>query len=174
MGYSGGSTVSGRTGAPGVKRDMKSIITVILTGLVCFMCVINSNASDPATEAKGLVDDAIAMFRKKGREYTLKVMNSVSGPFRSGSMYVFAISMEGVMLANLANRDLVGKDVTKMKDWNGTAYFLEMLNLAKEDGKGWAEYWRVRHGQENPTLTRAFVMRVPDEDLFLVATYYAQ
>ncbi len=142
--------------------------------IVASACAVHAIAYDPATVAKNLVRDAVTMFEQKGRDYTLRVVGNISGPFRKGSTHAFVMSMKGIVLAHPANKELVGKDVTTIKDWNGTLFFRDMVTVAREDKKGWVEYWWLRHGQQKPTLTRTYIEAVPNEDLFVAASYYAE
>ena len=143
--------------------------------IVALTFAIPSNAADPATISKGLVQDAVTMFEHKGRDYTLRVLSNISGPFRKGSIYAFAVSMNGVMLAHPANKDLVGKDVTNMKDWNGTRFFREMVNLARGrwERDGWNTGGSVT-AKKNPPSQEPTSSRSPTKILFVAASYYAK
>jgi signal transduction histidine kinase len=122
--------------------------------------------------AVSLVDKAIASFQDKGKDYTLRLLNTIDGPFRKGPIYVFATSLQGVTLSHPANRNLRGKNVLRLKDARGKEFIKEFIAVAKDPGSGWVEYWWKRHGEKRATLKRSFIKRVPGEDFLVGAGFY--
>lgn len=162
-----------------------------ILGVCCSMlllcCFFTANAQDKtpqtatkyapltgqAAVVKNLVEKAAASFASKGKEKTFALINSMTGPFRKGEIYVYAADMENVVLAHPANRKLVGKNMTYMKDAKGRPFVEELHAVATGPvGAGWVEYWWLRHGEKEPTLKRAFIMKVPGEDIMVAAGYY--
>lgn len=135
-----------------------------------------STSPDPEKDkiVKGMVESAIAKFKEKGVDYTLKLLNASSGPFRNGPLYVFAADFKGVNLAHPAKRSLVGKNAWKLQGAKGKYLVQEMIKVAKDPGKGWVEYWWMRTGEDEPVLKRAYVERVPGEDIWLGAAYVVE
>jgi cytochrome c len=146
--------------------------------VACFLCAVfvlvmaTIAFADPEEEAKGLVEYAAKIFNEKGKDYAIKLLNSSSGPFRKGEVYVFAMNFDGVMLAHAANRDLVGSSQAALRDGKGELIFPPMLAIAKGPGTGWTEYYWLRHGEKEPTLKRTYIKRVPGEEILLGAGYY--
>ncbi len=129
--------------------------------------------TDQAAEAKTMVEKAAASFASKGKEKTFSLINSMTGPFRKGEVYVYAADLSNVVLAHPANRKLVGKNLTELKDAKGNPFVKELNRVATGPaGAGWVEYWWVRHGEKKPTLKRAYIMKVPGEDIMVAAGYY--
>lgn len=124
-----------------------------------------------AKEVVEMVDLAISKFQEKGKDYALKVLNASMGPFRRGSLYVFAADFNGVNLAHPAKRDLVGKNAWNLKGAKGKYLVQEMIKVAKDPGEGWVEYWWNRTGEKEPVLKRGYVKRVPGEDIWLGSAY---
>jgi cytochrome c len=122
--------------------------------------------------AKSLVEKAAASIQDKGTDYTLKLLNTMTGPFRKGSIYVFAISMDGVTLSHPTNKKLRNMNVINLKDTNGKEFVKEFLEVANGPGSGWVEYYWKRHGEKQGTLKRSYIMKVPGKDLILGAGYY--
>jgi signal transduction histidine kinase len=150
---------------------MRRIVAIV----GCFMlvlCIFSKAFADQETEVKELVNKALATFSEKGMDYTVKLINSPSGPFRKGELYVFAMSFDGKILAHSANKDLVGKNQADFKDAKGELIFPPMLDAAEKSGEGWTEYWWMRHGEKEPSLKRTFVKRIPGEKMFLAGGYY--
>lgn len=148
-----------------------------LFALLAALLIVSMQGSvfaDQQSDSIELVDKAVESFQTKGKDYTLKLINSMSGPFRKGEVYVFAVSFDGVMLAHAANKDLVGMTQNDLKDGKGNAIFPPMAEIAKNQGSGWTEYWWTRHGEKEPTLKRTFVKRIPGQDILVAAGYYVK
>ncbi len=141
---------------------------------VFVLCALSVAFGNQDTEVKEMVDKAADTFKDKGSDYALKLLNAGSGPFKKGELYVFAISFTGVMLAHPANRELVGKDAKQIKDAKGQLIVQPMLEIAKNQGSGWTEYWWVRVNEKDPTLKRTYVKRVPGHDIFVAGGYYVK
>jgi cytochrome c len=145
-----------------------------LSAVMCFILLASFAMADPQSDSEELVNKAVETFREKGADYTVKVMNSTSGPFRKGEVYVFAVKFDGTILAHAANKDLVGVSQMEMKDGKGELIFPPMLDVAKGTGSGWVEYWWLRHGEKEPTLKRTYIRRIPGEDILVGAGYYVK
>jgi cytochrome c len=129
--------------------------------------------SGQAAETKALVEKAAASFASRGKDKTFALMSSMTGPFRKGELYVYAADLNLVILAHPANRDLVGKNWLDLKDAKGNPFAKDIQRIATSpSGSGWVEYWWMRHGEKEPTLKRAYIMRVPGEDVLVAAGYY--
>jgi cytochrome c len=152
---------------------MRKILVGIISSLLVLYAVSAALASQEA-EVKAMVDKAADSFKEKGVDYTVRLLNAGSGPFRKGELYVFAMSFNGLMLGHSANRDLVGKNQIDLQDAKGHLIFPPMLDIAKNQGSGWTEYWWARHGEKDPALKRTYIKRVPGKDIFLGAGYYVK
>jgi len=138
--------------------------------LLCFQAV----AQDQAAEVEQLVNKAAQVFQEKGKDYAIKLLNASSGPFNKGEVYVFCVSLDGVSLSHPTNRDLIGKPLMDMQDSKGKLFVKEFVEVAKNPGAGWVDYWWLRHGEKEPTLKKSFIKRVPGEDVFVGAGYYVK
>jgi cytochrome c len=140
------------------------------------MCVIASTVlADSEAEVPALVNKAVTLFKDKGRDYALRVLNSSSGPFRKGELYVFAGSMtDFTFLAHPVNPELLGTPQKDLKDAKGLLIFQEFVKVAQNPGQGWVEYWWLRHAEKEPTLKRSFIERVPGQDIFVGAGFYVK
>ncbi len=148
--------------------------------LVCLVLLLSSISpgarADEATDVKALVEKAAKIFKEEGLcDYGLRVVNAGAGPLRrKRELYVFAFDGNGVILAHPVNRKMVGKSQRGVKDAKGKLFGDEFIRVAKEEGSGWVEYWWLRHGEQEPTLKRAYIMKVPGEDVFLASGYYVK
>ena len=131
-----------------------------------------TSAADQEAVVKTLVEKAAASFQLKGRDHALKLISSLDGGFRKGSVYTFAVSMEGVTLSHPANRRLIGRNVINLKGANGKEFIKDFIAVARDPGSGWVEYWWPRHGEKEPSLKRSYIMKVPKYDILVGAGYY--
>ncbi len=150
---------------------MRSIIAMVAC-VALILCASSMVFADQEAEVKDLVNKAIQTFSGKGTDYTLRLISSSSGPFRKGEIYVYVMSLDGVMLAHPVNKDLVGKSQEDTKDAKGMPINAALRAPLQKEEEGWAEYWWLRHGEKEPTLKRTFVKQVPGEKMFVAAGYY--
>ncbi|MFH0822340.1 MAG: cache domain-containing protein, partial [Pseudomonadota bacterium] len=156
------------------ESDMRVITAALLSGIIVGLMGASAFA-DQETDVVALVDKAVESFKEKGTDYTFRLINTTRGPFMKGELYVLAMDLEGNMLAHAANRDLVGKNQTGFKDGKGNLIFPAMRDVATSSvGKGWTEYWWVRHGEKEPTLKRTYIRRIPGLDVLVGAGYYVK
>lgn len=118
-----------------------------------------------------LVNKAMAKINEKGLDYTIKLLNASAGPFRKKTLYVYAADMKGVTLSHPARRELVGKSAWNLKDAKGKYLVQEMVEVAKNPGEGWVEYWWKRTNVKEPVVKRGYVKRVPGTDVWLGCGY---
>lgn len=134
--------------------------------------VDHGNYAEKARDVVNLVEKATASFDERGKEYTLKLLNASSGPFKLKELYVFSADMKGIVIAQSANRALKGKSLWNVKDTKGKLFVREMIEVAQGPGSGWVEYWWLRSGEGKPTLKRSYIRKVPGHDIFVGSGYY--
>ncbi|MEI7639818.1 MAG: cache domain-containing protein, partial [Syntrophus sp. (in: bacteria)] len=93
-----------------------------------------------AKEAKDIVAKAIAYYKANGMDKTFAAINDPGGQFTKKDLYVFALDFNTVCLAHGANKALIGKNLTELKDSNGKQFLNVMTQGAKTKGKGWVDY----------------------------------
>jgi cytochrome c len=157
-----------------VRRNRVRKSVACFLGVVFLFAMVATALADQESEAVQLVENAAKVFQDKGKDYAIKLLNTSSGPFRKGELYVFAMNFDGVMLAHAANRDLVGSSQASLRDGKGDLIFPSMLAAAKGPGSGWTEYYWLRHGEKEPTLKRTYIKRIPGEDILLGAGFYVK
>jgi cytochrome c len=116
---------------------MKRIaLIVMIIGMV-------SSALSHATEAddaKALVKRAAAYVKYQGKDKALAEINTPKGMFDKGELYVFAYSLQGVMLAHPKNPALVGQNLVAVPDSQGKLFRKEIVQKANSNGSGWVDY----------------------------------
>ena len=69
-----------------------------------------------AVEAKALLDKAVAYYKANGQPKAFAAFNDPKGAFVSKDLYIFALDMDGKILAHGANAALIGRDMMGAKD----------------------------------------------------------
>ncbi len=146
--------------------------TICALALVTAVFVGCANA-DKDEDTVTLVDKAIAMFKEKGSADTLKAINDEKGPFIKGEIYVFAATMDNVLLGHPFDPSSRKINLSNMKDNNGLQVFHKMKEVVEKDGQGWVEYLWGKPGSDKPSRKRSFVKKVPGENIYVGAGYYA-
>jgi len=122
--------------------------------------------ADPAEEARSLLDGALTEIRTHGLDKAVKGFNA-GGKWKKDRLYLVAMQLDGMVLANSANTKLPGHNMLESKDANGRAFFKDATQLVKTSGSGQVD---LRWG--NPVTRRLsdatmFVQRVPGQDVYL-------
>ena len=89
--------------------------------------------------AKAMVKSALAYLKANGKAKTLLEISEAKGQFVKGEQYLFAIDLQGRMLAHGANPTLVGKSMIEFKDPDGKYFFKDFISVARK-GNGWVTY----------------------------------
>lgn len=118
---------------------MKKIVALFVSMLFFVFGALPVFAA-PKDDAIALVDKAVAHVKSAGKDKALADFNDAKGAFVKGDLYVFAYSLEGVILAHPMNPKLVGKDMTEVKDSDGKFFTKDFIATVKGPGKGWVDY----------------------------------
>jgi signal transduction histidine kinase len=118
---------------------MKKVFACIV---VLMLVAGSAGAQDrgSAVEAKALLDKAVAYYKANGQPKAFAAYNDPKGAFVSKDLYIFALDMDGKILAHGANAALIGRDMMGAKDADGKLFMKEMVGVAKEKGKGSIDY----------------------------------
>lgn len=128
--------------------------------------------ADMAGDAVSLAEKAAAMFQDQGKEAALKAINDPKGPFIKGELYVFAVTMDNVLIGHPYEHAMRRLTINSLKDGNGHS-LVEMFKKALEkEGSGWTEYLWAKPGEDKPSRKRTFVKMVPKESLYVGVGFY--
>jgi signal transduction histidine kinase len=95
-------------------------------------------------EARQWVQKAIAFYRSSGREETLERIGECEGPFVEGKRYIFALDMDGNLLAHPYSKQLVGHNLAGLRDSEGRAFVKKVIATANKRGYGYTDYnWPI-------------------------------
>lgn len=145
--------------------------TIGALALVAAVFVGFANA-DKAEDTVSLVNKAVVMFKDQGKDAALKAINDEKGPFIKGEIYVFAATMDNVLVGHSFDPSSRRINLSNMKDNNGFPIFQKFKETVEKDGSGWVEYVWAKPRGDKPSRKRSFVKKVPNEDLYVGAGYY--
>lgn len=86
---------------------------------------------------RNFVAKASNYLRANGPEITFRDITSYSGGFNKGPLRIFVYNLEGRMLADGANPQLIGQMLIDSKDAEGKPITKGILDLVKSEGRGW-------------------------------------
>lgn len=143
---------------------MKKFVS-LLAGLSMALCSLLAHAETPA-EAKALLEEAVALFRAKGKEAALQEINS-GGKWKKGALYIVVAQFDGLMVGHSANDKIPGKNMLEAKDASGKAFVKETIANVRASGTSAVD---MRWG--NPVTKQIadatmFAKGVPGMDLYI-------
>lgn len=122
---------------------MRSLYSIAVLSLSLFAGSSAALAADKGTadEAVAMVKRAVALIKSDGKE---KAFTAISDPsnlsFHDRDLYIYVYDLNGVALAHGNNPKMVGKPLIGLKDNEGKAMIKEMVETAKNKGKGWVDF----------------------------------
>jgi cytochrome c len=149
----------------------KLIVLAMLAGFV--VVCSDRGVSDDAGECQAIVEKAVRMCKERGAQATLRAIDDPTGPFVRGELYVFAVAVStNAVEAHPHDKSIKRLPMDNITDANGQKFFQRFNEVAKEQGAGWVEYTWIKPGGTDAKRKRSFIMRVPDEDLYIGSGYY--
>jgi len=122
-------------------------------------------------EVRRWVQKAIAFYENSSKEETLSRIADPKGPFIDGERYIFALDLEGKLLAHPFSRRLVGRNLMDLRDSEGRNFIRKLLTKAKNRGYGFIGYmWQAPNSQDELYKT-IFFERV--DGMVLCSGFYA-
>jgi cytochrome c len=140
-------------------------------GLAALLALTGPAMADTADAVQALVERAGLHIKAVGRTRAFADITNAGGGFVDGGLYVFCIDADGISLAHGGNPGLVGKNLSNIRDSDGTLTTIGLYDVGQTQGRGWFEYrW------PNPEARRiqrkvTFVLRI-DERTVCASGYY--
>lgn len=92
----------------------------------------------------------------------LEGLSAIISPARyDGTNYLWVNDLNNVMLVH-PSANLVGKDLSQLKDQKGNFMIHEMTEVAKKDGSGMTSYWWAKQGETDAKLKISYVRLLPE------------
>ncbi|MDD5456634.1 MAG: cache domain-containing protein [Candidatus Margulisbacteria bacterium] len=155
-----------------MKKSLIGFVILAVMSVVCFAEVDSKLMEQRKAEVKAFVDEAQAYIKKVGKDEALKEFQKADGKFVRGELYLFVNTMKGITLVQPMKPNLVGKDLSTMKDPNGKMFFADFAKAAaSKEGKGWVEYvWQ--HPKTKDFQPKISYIVAIDKDTYMGAGVY--
>lgn len=141
-----------------MKKLMMMTISIVLG-----LCLVGSALADVETDKQECIaktEAAADMMKNAGLVAALAEMNKKDGTFVKGTIYVFTMNLDGVMIAHPMKPNLIGKNMLNFKDAAGKEFFKEFIAVAKDPGAGWVDYMWPKPGEDKPVEKTSYILRV--------------
>ncbi len=126
-------------------RKLKTRLLPVLMGAAFASSVWGQGSASPE-EIVEKVRSAAEMLSNQG-EAGLQQLNKTSSNWVWKDTYVFALNCkEKVIAAHPVQPELIGRNLTKIKDKKGNEFLVYLCLASKVPGGGWVEYWWGRPG----------------------------
>ena len=152
----------------------KSIFTVtaILFVITCFAAMAWAESATK-DEVIAKCEAAAKLIQEKGIDIASQSIGDKEGPFVWKDTYVFLMDLDGKMLAHPIKPSLTQQDnLLQVKDTDGKPLFVEFVELAGTQGKGWVDYMWPKPGQEAPAAKSSYILRVSGTPYLVGAGIY--
>lgn len=120
----------------------------------------------------GFVSDAASYARENGRESAIAEFNDPDGAFSVGNVQVFAIDYDGTLLADSAEPEIVGTDISGMTDTFGIPLVRNLAETARF-GRGYVSYTYQNPASDNAWEPRVAVVEDVDGTYYVGAGIFA-
>lgn len=113
-----------------------------------------SQVSHDQDQVKSWVKKAVSFYRGAGRQIGLAEFMNPRGQFVRDDLYIFALDLDGIMLAHPINNRFEGIDFLVFRDSDGRAFIHEIVENAKNGTCGCTDYkWYNPISREEMTKT---------------------
>lgn len=146
-------------------------LTVLLCAGLLSMPSWAADEHGTKEEAKAMTERAVEHLKKVGPDKAFKDFMEDKASWRAKDMYVFALTMNGVMLSH-ANVKSIGKDLSGYEDSSGKFYIKELAKVAQVKGSGWVEYETTNPQTKTPEHKVSYVVKMPNYDGFIGVGVY--
>lgn len=154
---------------------MKKSIFAVTTVLFVIACFAALAWAESATkdEVMAKCEMAAKMVQDKGIDMASQTIADKEGPFVWKDTYVFLMDLDGKMIAHPIKPELTQRDnLLQVKDTDGKPLFVEFVEVAGNQGKGWVDYMWPKPGQDIPAEKSSYILRVPGTPYFVGAGIY--
>jgi cytochrome c len=116
----------------------------------------------PLDAAKILVSKAVSYYKMHGKEKSLAEFSNPKGLYREDEIYIFVMTLDGIVIAHGTDDKLIGRDLIEISDDNGIRYFQEVVEIANSVGSGVMEYWWINPSTKHREPKILYFERVDD------------
>jgi len=145
-------------------------LTACVTALVVMTAAAWGGERGTKEEAKALVIKAQAYIKEHGKEAAFSEINNPKGVLVDRDLYIFAYDWSGTVVAHGANAKLIGKDLSEMKDPDGT-YVIKGLMAEAAKGEGWFRFKWTHPQSKKVEQKEGYVVKI-DNDHWMGCGFY--
>jgi cytochrome c len=117
-------------------KALRTALFVLAAGLMPFV----ASAAPSKQDAQTIVEKAAAFATTNGNDKLIAEVNKKDGQFNQGELYVFVYDLEGTLIADPVNSNMLGQNNLAKPDADGKLFRKEFVEIAKSQGKGWVDY----------------------------------
>ncbi|PIE43457.1 MAG: hypothetical protein CSA50_04915 [Gammaproteobacteria bacterium] len=155
-----------------IKKKLMSILAVVVFAMAMMQLMFLSSLKDELFEQSKLNSQyalevafsAVEHFYQDYRDGALtesqakqEAIDALKTIRYGGDQYIFISDMYPKVVMNPHHPEMTGQDVSMIKDPNGKAIFVEMVNVVKRIGAGFVKYQWPRPGGDRPLDKIAYV-----------------
>ncbi|AGX87961.1 cache domain-containing protein [Candidatus Symbiobacter mobilis] len=113
-------------------------------------------------QAEALAHRAVAYIKANGVQKAAQEFTKGTS-FKEGDLYIAFTDLQGNVFGHGGNPKLVGKNLVGLKDPDGKPFFQMLLDLAKNQGKGWSQEYKFLNPVTKKIENKAmYVERIDD------------
>ncbi len=152
-----------------------AIIFCVLWLAIGFIDIANANYKANQETCVAMCNAAAKMILEDGMANALCEISNKNGRFVRGSIFVYMMNMDAVMMAHPIVPSLIGKNLSGvvLKDKKGKEHPMMLVNVAKNKGAGWVRYMWPKPGENEPSEKTVYILKVEGTNVFLAACFYA-
>ncbi len=148
---------------------MKTSVTILFAALIFGGIVSAQVKIGKPADAEAYVKKAIEYIKANGTDKAFAEFSNPKGKFIEGDLYISVYDMKGFCVSHPdPKKNKV--DLSEEKDPTGKLVLQERLALAKQNGKGWANYKGKRLGSNELVDKTVYVERY-DKYIVCCAVY---
>ena len=121
---------------------MKKLVRIayLLLATLAFAVPATAGERGTADEAMALAKKAVQHMKEAGKDKALADFNNGVDGWKNRDLYVAVVDNTGTILAHGANKGLVGRDLSGLKDVDGVYIVKGLIEIAESKGEGWLNY----------------------------------
>ena len=144
-----------------------------LFAVMASLTALGANAASPTKEdAQAIVEKAAAFATAGGNDKLVAEVNKKDGEFNKGELYVFVYDLNGTLIADPINKNLVGQNNVAKPDAEGKLFRKEFVETAKNQGSGWVDYKYLNPASGKVEPKVSYVKK--QGDIVIIAGVYAK
>lgn len=151
---------------------IKTIRFALFAMMSSFVALAATAAPPTKQDAQAIVEKAAAFATASGKDQLLAEVNKKDGSFNQGELYVFVYDLNGTLVADPINKNLLGQNNVAKPDAEGKLFRKEFVETAKNQGSGWVDYKYKNPVSGNVEAKTSFVKK--HGDLIIIAGVYVK